>query len=322
MTATAAAIILLAGLGNGQDPAGRALGYLAREGPSWKSRNGCFSCHNNGDAVRALLLARRSGREVPDEALDESLRWLAAPGDWDRNGGDSPFSDKVLARVAFASALAEAGRTIPKWDRSALRDAASQLARDQLPDGSWQGEGGESIASPASYGAVLATAMATQTLKEADPDGYADAIAAGARWLGEAPVARVTDAAAVSIGLAGAEGPGFAEKRARAIETIRAGQGGDGGWGPYVRSSPEPFDTALAILALAANSPGDADRARIRRGRAFLIAAQRDDGSWRETTRPAGGESYAQRVSTTAWAALALLATEGLEGDRSRTNGN
>ncbi len=46
-----------------------------------------------------------------------------------------------------------------------------------------------------------------------------------------------------------------------------------------------------------------------RRGRAFLIAEQRADGSWPETTRPTGGESYAQRISTAGWAAMALLLT-------------
>ncbi|MEX0713581.1 MAG: hypothetical protein WD278_14585 [Pirellulales bacterium] len=40
---------------------------------------------------------------------------------------------------------------------------------------------------------------------------------------------------------------------------------------------------------------------------------QLEDGSWPETTRPAGGQSYAQRISTTAWATIALLATANNE---------
>jgi hypothetical protein len=53
---------------------------------------------------------------------------------------------------------------------------------------------------------------------------------------------------------------------------------------------------------------GDATlRPSIERAHAYLVGAQNGDGSWPETTRPPGGESYAQRISTTAWALLALL---------------
>jgi hypothetical protein len=45
------------------------------------------------------------------------------------------------------------------------------------------------------------------------------------------------------------------------------------------------------------------------RGRAYLLSQQNADGSFPETTRPANQESYAQRISTTGWALLALLQT-------------
>ena len=68
--------------------------------------------------------------------------------------------------------------------------------------------------------------------------------------------------------------------------------------------------TAVVVLALAAQA-GDEAAALAKRGRAFLVASQQADGSWRETTRPAGRDSYAQRLSTAGWATLALLATAG-----------
>ena len=37
------------------------------------------------------------------------------------------------------------------------------------------------------------------------------------------------------------------------------------------------------------------------------MARQEPDGGWVETTRPSGNQSYAQRVSTSGWATLALL---------------
>ena len=53
--------------------------------------------------------------------------------------------------------------------------------------------------------------------------------------------------------------------------------------------------------------PANARGAAIARGRQFLIDRQLPDGSWPETTRPSGQESYAQRISTAGWATLALL---------------
>jgi squalene cyclase len=76
-----------------------------------------------------------------------------------------------------------------------------------------------------------------------------------------------------------------------------------------VTSPSEAFDSALAVLALAELSPQLEVRNAVQKGRQYLLAAQLDDGSWTETTRPTGGESYAQRISTTAWALLALLAS-------------
>ena len=108
-------------------------------------------------------------------------------------------------------------------------------------------------------------------------------------------------------------------QREGALRTLKSGQAPSGGWGPYVNVGPQVFDTALALLALdelrttsSLASPvfSAAQLAQaVSRGRAYLIAQQNDDGSWPETTRPANQESYAQRISTTGWALLALLAT-------------
>lgn len=98
-------------------------------------------------------------------------------------------------------------------------------------------------------------------------------------------------------------------KRDDSLALIRASQTRDGGWGPYRDAPPEAFDTAIALLALSSIRTQSDVAYLIRRGRDFLIAGQQADGSWIETTRPAGGESYAQRLSTAGWATLALLST-------------
>jgi hypothetical protein len=93
------------------------------------------------------------------------------------------------------------------------------------------------------------------------------------------------------------------------LDLIRRTQTSDGGWGPYPDSPPETFDTALVLLALQEMREATGVKAMLQRGRAFLLAEQETDGGWPATTRPAGASSYAQRMSTTGWATLALLAT-------------
>lgn len=285
-------------------PLAKATSYLAAEVPRWRPENRCFSCHHNGDALRALVFARSRGHRFPDAAIDETIRWLERPGDWESNGGKGPFSDKRLARIQFAAALSSAIRFQNTTNRAALLEAADALSKDQAADGSWAGDVDHDLGSPATYGRPLATAITRAILRDADPARYADSTRRAERWFVSRDIRTTLDAAATVLAL-DSESP---KSRAALLWLLRE-QAPDGGWGPYPRTRPEPFDTGLALIALAHVS-SDRSRDAVRKGRSALIAAQQPDGSWIETTRPAGSESYAQRVSTTAWATIALLVTE------------
>src|SRR5882672_11350502 len=77
----------------------RAVDLLKREVPAWSRDNHCFSCHNNGDAARALYLASRKGHRIPARDLKETTAWLARPDRWEKNKGDPGFSDQHLANI-------------------------------------------------------------------------------------------------------------------------------------------------------------------------------------------------------------------------------
>jgi hypothetical protein len=293
---------------NPAQPEARALAYLSREVPCWSADNKCFSCHNNGDAARALYTASRLGYPLPAKVLDDTSRWLATPDQWEHNGGEGPFNDKGLARIQFAAALGDALDAGLVKDKQALARAAELVANDQQKDGFWQAND-DTLGAPATYGMALATHMARLTLERADAKHYRTALERSEAWLCRAPVKRVLDAAAVLLALERSDSSDAAAQRKRCLEPIRKGESKDGGWGPYVNAAPEPFDTAIVLLALIPSREEPEARDMIRRGRAFLIAAQERDGSWKETTRPAGADSYAQRLSTTGWATLALMAT-------------
>ena len=308
----------------------RAVAYLSQEVPNWPRQNHCFSCHNNGDAARALYVARALSHRVPPDALQETTAWLLDPPAWDDPKGDPGFSDLKLARIQFAAALTEAVQTAAVNDKKALTLAADRLLLDQEDDGSWDVDVPGVVGSPATYGDALGTYMARRTLTASGESRFAGAVARTDAWFMAAKPAATVDVCAVALALADrlrgatplAAPPEAAaalrQKHHDLVERLVANQNSDGGWGPYPKSPSEPFDAALALLALGASSgisarDQEAVGKALAQGRKFLIGAQLPAGGWIETTRPSGFQSYAQHISTSGWATLALLKTRDLE---------
>jgi len=292
----------------------RAVAFLLREVPAWSRENGCFSCHNNGDAARALFQAARQGYDIPAEALRATQTWLAAPQHWDENKGDPGFSDKRLADVQFAAAWLTGWETGQLTSRDALPPAAHRLLAGQDQTGAWPIEAGNVVGSPATYGTPLATWQAWRVLQAAQRIAPEAQIARAAQraetWLRQRRPQNVMLAATLVLAFAHAQDRAAQELRAESLQLLQRTQTRDGGWGPYANAPPEAFDTALVLLAFAQVHPQQPQlRPRIQRGRQFLAASQNPDGSWPATTRPSGGDSYAQLMSTTGWATQALLAT-------------
>jgi hypothetical protein len=294
----------------------RGVDYLKKEVPKWKAEHPCYSCHNNGDATRALLVAGSKGYDI-GTSLDDTLAFLKQPATWDQNKAPSGFDDKALARVQFGSALAVAER-FGKAPAASLEAAAKLLTADQKPDGSFELDQSQSIGSPATYGTILATWSARSTLIASgmQPDNFT--VVQADKWIRGLAPENVLDASGTLLALELASDVMAENLRRTCLGILRTGQQENtGGWGPYVTAAPQVFDTAMAVLALSAlqaeprlaRSAFTADELKdaIAKGKQYLVSQQRPDGSWPETTRPANQESYAQRISTTGWAMLALL---------------
>jgi Prenyltransferase and squalene oxidase repeat len=279
-------------------PEQRAIDYLVQEVPSWSKGNACFSCHNNGDGVRALYTALRLHYPVPTDSLADSSAWLKLPTQWDKNPGNPAFSDKKLARIQFAAALVAGVAAGSINDNSAIAEAAASLLPDQEKDGGWQVDVGTFLGSPVTYGPTLATVTALQTLEGARQTRFTPSITKATQWLTARKPESVMDAAALLLAL---------PTRKDCLQFLISSQNRGGGWGPQPQSPAEVFDTALSILGLV--KAGSAPEA-VARGRAYLIGTQLEPGGWPGTTRPSGAGSYAQHISTSAWATLALLATD------------
>ncbi len=320
--ACAAVVVFHCATGRAAEPAPdspeqQAIAFLSAEVAKWEPENHCYSCHNNGDAVRALMFAIVEGQLDDRQPLEPTLRFLAAPESWDANGPDGPFKDLKLARIQFGAALAQATSSGILKDRTKFAKGAALVAELQQPGGNWQTDVPGTVGSPVTYGTALATALAQQTLRNTDSREYDDAIVAAERWFERTEAKTVLDAAGTLLGLASDGGDAAGARRRQCLDVIRAGRSDDGGWGPFINAPPDVFDTAVVTMALSMVRSGvhldKAERTQladmIAGGRQFLIAAQEDDGGWPPTTRPPGVDSYAQRISTSGWALQALLAT-------------
>jgi hypothetical protein len=239
--------------------------------------------------------------------LVDTRRWLSDPTHWDPDEKRAGFSDKGLARIQFASALVAAIEAKQINETDSLAAAANLVAEGQRKDGSWRVDAEGATGSPATYGSFLATYQARRVLEKADAQRYRDAVARADQWFRKTEAKTVLDAAATLLALKGREGADVITKCRACLDVIAKGESSTGGWGPYVNSPPESFDTAMVVLALCQHTAKPKVTEMAKRGRSYLLATQQTDGSWPETTRPAGNESYAQRLSTTAWATLALL---------------
>ena len=311
-----------------RDAEKRAVAYLSQEVPNWQRESNCFSCHNNGDAARALYVAGTMSHAVPPAALEDTTKWLLRPLDWSEAKGAPGFSDLKLARIQFAGALTEAIQTNVVEDRGPLVTAAERLLEDQEEDGSWDVDVPGVVGSPATYGDTLGTYMARRTLQTAGEARFSAAIERADAWFLTATSSATVDVAAIALALVDrlrspADPDGSTTEAAvrtkfcQVMEHLLNNQSSDGGWGPYPKSPSEPFDTAITLLALkGALNQQEGDRGTIRQriteGRAHLVARQLPAGGWPETTRPSGFQSYAQHISTSSWATLALLKTRGV----------
>ena len=146
-------------------PKDRAIAFLSREVPRWSRENRCFSCHNNGDAARALYDASRRGYAVEDRRPGRHDRLAVRAGPLGPQRRRRPVQRQAAGPgpVRSRPSPPRIGPDGSTTRRPCVR-AGDRLARDQAADGSWPLEGEDEPGSPATYGRFLATYLAREAL--------------------------------------------------------------------------------------------------------------------------------------------------------------
>lgn len=287
----------------------KALAVVEKQSPTFLSKAGCNSCHNQYVPAAAAALARERG--IPAPASISELSVEVAERYPER------AIDMTVAAVGSVG-YELFGFAARKRPADEYTDGVVHMVQAmQTQQGHWQPGG--NLRPPMTSDDFISTAMAINILRvygqPRDKAENAQRMARGAAWLDSAKATTTQEHAFQVLGLAWANASaGSIERAAKAlVETQRP----DGGWTQLPSMGTDAYATGEALYALAVGAKMPVTDAVYQKGMKYLLGTQAADGSWHVKTRSLpfqpyfdSGFPYAhdQWISAagTSWASLAL----------------
>jgi hypothetical protein len=297
----------------------RGLAFLEKDAAKWRSERKCATCHHGTMTVWALCEAKAQGYPVAAETVADVMKWTRERiKDVDKPRDTRPGWSMVSTPALYLAVMSLA---VPKQEAVSADDLqriAGHLVRHQESDGcwAWSSAPAKNRPPPVFESDEVATLLAYVALgphagaepKEKSP--ARDAREKAAAWMAKGKPTGTTQTAALRLFRDVREGKPPKEIEA-AIDRLLGRQNKDGGWGQDRDLPSDAYATGqvLYFLSLAGVPAG---RAEVQKAVAFLVASQREDGSWPMTARGHPGEKPANNpVPIThfgsAWATLGLL---------------
>src|SRR5262249_37201608 len=282
---------------NAREAIDRGLAFLESDAAKWRKERKCSSCHHGTMTVWALSEAKGRGYPISPERLADVATWtkerlenIAKPRD------KRPGWSMVSTPAVYLALMAQAVPTQGAMSRGELERIADHLLRHQEADGSWAWSLAprKNAPPPVFESDEVVTLMAEAALgphAAAAPSQDSPARSGLTRaraWLATKKPGASTQATAIRLFRDLRAGKSPNEIQAE-IEQLFALQKSDGGWGQERDLPSDAYATgqALYFLSLAGVA---SDRPEIRRGVAFLVANQKQDGSWPMKSRAHPGE--------------------------------
>ena len=306
------------GIGDPRVSLTKSVARLLDVAPTFHDQAPCISCHHN--ALPALAAATAKAKGIDTDAaksrknLDDILTFFRtnAPR---MMLGDPAVGGEALTVGYVQLALAANGHPL---DRTTATMTNWVLAR-QMPDGRWLGNGLNR--PPSEYSVISHTAIAAGGLTAYPLPGRQKQLDESLRkartWLLKADAKSAEERAMRLMGLLWTKAPRAAV--GTAINAIRDTQESGGGWSQFGRTDADAYATGISLYALhVAGVP--ATDAAYRKGVAFLLRTQYQDGPWLVRTHSFPVQRYFesgfpfgrhQWISTagTSWASLAIAQT-------------
>ncbi len=292
----------------------KALPLLKKGAEGHVAKRTCFACHNQAIPIFALTTARARGFALADDDLTKQLDFIAeflAKNRDEYRQGKGQGGQVDTAGYALLT-LAAGG-----WKADATTEAVAEylLLRDKDRD-HWAAT---SNRPPSEASDFTTTALALRALRAwatpAQKERVAKRAEAARAWLLKAEPKDTEDRVCRLWGLQAA---GATEKELRgAAEQLAKAQRGDGGWSQTDALESDAYATGSALVALHQAGGLATTDAVYKRGVAFLMKSQREDGSWLVRSRSKPFQTYFESgfphgkdqfisMAASAWATTAL----------------
>jgi Squalene-hopene cyclase C-terminal domain len=300
-----------------QAAVGKALPLLLKGAQGHVAKRTCFACHNQAIPILAFTTARERGFSVRDEDLKKQLKFIAAFLERNREnylqGKGGPGQADTAGYALFALELG--GR---KPDATTEAVVEYLLLHNKDLD-HWRAAANR---PPSAGSDFTPTYLALRALRKWGVPGQKERIAKRSDvvrgWLLKAP-ARDTEDRVFRLWALQAVGAGEKEVRPALRDLVRS-QRADGGWGQTGAMDSDAYATGTALVALHQAGGLPTTDPAYRRGVAFLLKTQQEDGSWLVRSRskpfqpyyesgfPHGKDQFISSAAS-AWATTALALT-------------
>ncbi len=289
----------------------RALEPVNRSVAEYPRQRKCFSCHHQTLPLLAMTVARDRGVPVDAKAVEAMLKLTAESLESGREAYlEGRGQGGKAATAAYGLWTLERGGWKPDATTAVVADYLLVAAKGKE---SWKPP---SNRPPLEVSSFMATALSLRALQvygtEEKKAKAAEQEARTLAWLRATKAEDTEDRVFRLLGLAYAG----ADVEAAAKE-LRETQREDGGWAQLAGMEGDAYATGSALVALLEHGGLKPEDAVYRRGAAFLLGSQKEDGSWHVATRskpvqtffesgfPHGKDQYIS-IAATSWAAAAL----------------
>lgn len=306
------------GIGDSRLSLTRSVARLFDAAPGFREKTNCISCHHNAMPALTAATVRRKGIDVDEtrtrKNLDDILSFFKS------NAPRMMLGDPAVGGEALTTGYAQMALAAEGYPLDSITATMTHwLIARQMPDGRWLGNGLNR--PPSEYSTISHTAIAAGGLKSYSIPGRKNEAAASLQrardWLLAAEPRSTEERSMRLMGLVWTGAP--RPRVAAAIAEVRNQQEPGGGWSQFARTDPDAYATGLSLYALHVAGVPPTDAA-YRKGVAFLLGTQYQDGAWLVKTHSFPVQRYFESgfpfgrhqwisAAGTSWASLAIAQT-------------